>query len=479
MRKIWLTALLAVCLPRAADAQARKLSLADAVALALAADPALVEAYVAKDRSKLAVLRAQLDRVSLVVGGSLTEQWNKSNIGGAPSFFPQCNIPMIGALPLDQGTCAGISVPGTTFSQTALPTSPEQGLGLFNLSANLQVPIFSGFRVDATVKRAQAIDTAQVVGIRQQRKDTALATARAYWAVRRLGLLYEVQQAGLERLRESESVTKARVDAGLAPPIDHNRAVLRRLQTEAGLADLSGQVREAAVQLAVALGIADDVELVDVPEVPDSPPPAVGALLQDAQARPELQAARLQLEAQHQAIRIAKSNYYPQVGAQLLFQFGNNPFIPGAGSYALSSTANPFAGMSGNLTLGLGASWNFFDTLHTYTGTKDARYEEARLLQEERRAGRVVESDVRTAHAKVNHLFSERLPLVEAREVARDNAVILEARYKNGDALVIEFLDAQVALVDAERALADVTAQLQLAWLELDASLGKVVGARP
>jgi outer membrane protein TolC len=74
------------------------------------------------------------------------------------------------------------------------------------------------------------------------------------------------------------------------------------------------------------------------------------------------------------------------------------------------------------------------------------------------------------------HLVARRAPLVAARDIARDNLKILESRYQNGDALVLEFLDAQVDLVNAERDLADLTAQLQLAWLELAASLGRVVG---
>ena len=40
--------------------------------------------------------------------------------------------------------------------------------------------------------------------------------------------------------------------------------------------------------------------------------------------------------------------------------------------------------------------------------------------------------------------------------MARDNLTILEARYKNGDALVIEYLDAQIDLANAELQLADV-----------------------
>ena len=60
--------------------------------------------------------------------------------------------------------------------------------------------------------------------------------------------------------------------------------------------------------------------------------------------------------------------------------------------------------------------------------------------------------------------------------MARDNLTIVEGRYKNGDALIIEYLDAQIDLANAELNLADVTAQLQLQWYELQAALGYIVG---
>src|SRR5206468_13013475 len=126
----------------------------------------------------------------------------------------------------------------------------------------LNVPIFSGLRVESNVKRAQKLDEAAVVSIRQARKDLALSVARAYWSVRRLALLIDVQRDSLARLREAEAVTDGRLKAGLAPPIDRNRAVLRRLNLAAQLADLAGQLREATVQLAVTLGVKDDLVLV-------------------------------------------------------------------------------------------------------------------------------------------------------------------------------------------------------------------------
>jgi outer membrane protein TolC len=83
---------------------------------------------------------------------------------------------------------------------------------------------------------------------------------------------------------------------------------------------------------------------------------------------------------------------------------------------------------------------------------------------------------VRGAYASLRKLYAQRLPLVAARDMARDNLKILEARYRNGDALIIDYLDAQIDLSNVESQLAELTGQLQLQWLELDAALGNTVG---
>jgi outer membrane protein TolC len=93
-----------------------------------------------------------------------------------------------------------------------------------------------------------------------------------------------------------------------------------------------------------------------------------------------------------------------------------------------------------------------------------------------RLARRTVEVDVRVARARLDHLYGQRAPLAAAIEVARDNVAILQARYKNGDAMVIELLQAQIDLTTVERQLADLGTQIRLAWLELDAALGNIVG---
>jgi len=465
--------MLAPTVARAEADVVRAMTLEDAVELALKVDPLMESAYVDRDRQKLGVLRAQLDRISLRIDGSLQELWNKSNIGGPK--LGSCTVAGV-TFGSDEPSC---TMNGGTYTPSS-EQSPSSAQGLFNLSANLQVPLFAGFRIDATVKRQQRVEEAAIVQIRRQRRDTALAAARAFWQVRRLELLAGVARAALARIQESELVAGGRVKAGLAPPIDKNRAIARRLQQTSSVAEYEGEIGEAVAQLGVSLGVKGQIRLAGEFTFPDGAPPSAQELVDAARkGRPELEQAKLQLEMARQSIRIAKSTYYPQLGLFGLFQYGNNQLSIGTGARDVSSAANPFSNVSGSLTLGATLSMNFFDTLRTYTTTRDAQYEAARLVSEQRRAERAIDSDVLTARAKVQRLVSRRGPLRESVDIARDNAKILEARYKNGDALVIEMLDSQLDLSTAESSLVDVEAQLELAWLELRASLGEMPGRRP
>jgi outer membrane protein len=452
-----------------ATAQTRKLTLAEAVQMAMRVEPLVAEAHVTDERARLGVLRSQLDRFSLKLDGSVQEYWNKFNIGGTPVY----NCTIAGQTgPATQSQCM---MYGGTTSGLA---SDSQWIGPSSFTAALNYYLFSGFRVEAAVKKAKLNEKAALVQIKQQRKDTALLVARLYWQVRRFMMLHDVQEASLQRLTEAEQVTDARVHAGLAPPVDKNRATQRKLTQMATLEDLAGQARAAAAQLAVALGTTDEIELVDQPEIPAAVPVSPVDLVRDAlRRRPEVLNAKLTTDIQHQNLVIARSSFFPQLTLFGLFQYGNNQLNVSSGARTPGSVANPFTGLTGQLTMGVTLTMNFFDTLNTYTQSADAHYVEEFDKQEVRRYERLVDSDVRVAHANLLKLYARRVPLENARDVARDNLTIIEGRYKNGDALIIEYLDAQIDLATAELNLADVTAQLQQQWLELEAALGFTVGA--
>lgn len=445
----------------------RRITLVEAVELALAADPQSASARAASQRAGNAVLRAQLDRVSFTVDGTLRELWNKTNIGGATVF--SCTIGTV-TFVTDPSSCA--SMGGTS---NEVSTSGWQGLS--NIRAQVTVPLFSGFRVSSNVALKQRQEESALALVRQAQRDLALSVARSYWAIRRLEMQRDVLTGVLDRYRDMEAVAHARVKAGLAPPIDENRARLQRLSQEAQRADLDGQARTQRPQLGLLLGLADELVLADEPRVPEGALPNADELWQRAvKARPELRRAELAVAAQEQVVRIVRADYYPQLAAVGLFQYGNNSFNIGSGASNTSSADNPFANLTGAVSAGLQLNINLFNMLNTYTGEKDARFELARLQEEVRLARRTVEIDVRAVRARLSHLYGFRAPLLEQLQLARDNLTILEARYKNGESLVIEALQAQADLTAIERQLADLSAQIHLAWLELDAALGNIVG---
>lgn len=483
----------AISSPAASEQSANDLSLHDAIELGLQRDPGIASAKQTRDRSQLAVTRAQLDRFSLRVDAFVNEQYRVSNIGG-PTPTPSCTAlssiragssTLYSPLQLLSLGESGIGAPsasdcaaagGQYFASDSLQSG---ALGQFSVAANLNVPIFSGFRVSATVERAQHLRDSTESSLRQSERQIALDVLRAYWSARRLEMQIAVSQQSLARFDEAAAAVAARVKNGLAPVIDQNRMESRRQSEVARRADLQGGLLEAKAQLSVLLGMQlHDVTLTEASDLPPPPPEtmdSVEQLLSEARTqRPELRAAHSQVLAQIQAVRIARSTYYPQLSLSGLLQFSNNPYNPLIGARVANGTANPFTNITGSVFLGSTLSLNLFDTLNTYTAVKDAKLEEQRLLAEERRIGRAVETDVRVLHARLVHLYRMREPLERNRLIARDNLNILERRYRSGDVAILDLIDAAVDLVTQEVNLANQAATIAQTWGELYLAAGRL-----
>ncbi|MDP2341465.1 MAG: TolC family protein [Deltaproteobacteria bacterium] len=424
---------------------ARPLSLAEATEIAVAADPDVSQRSIDEERARLQLLRANLARIRASVDVTVQGLYSKSNI--------------FGPLPAgcDKADAAGCD------------PSPNVVLGLGNIEARVDAPLFSGWRVEAEITRAEHLRAAAWLDIEAERSAVAVAVARAYWGERRLALLEERQAASEERLAESERIVLARVKAGIAAGIDVNRAAARRVQLDVDRLNLRSQRHEAHVRLVSLLQIDEPVELSDVP------PDATAAVDDDAvlvqralDARPELRAANARILALDEEKRSAESAYWPQLGAGVLVQLGNNPSVAGAGNRAVGGGFLPV----GDVQAGVSLTMNLFDTWATTHSVDDVGHRQRRAAADVRALVREVETNVRLARANVVSLQEQRAGLVRARAIVDDNAVILQKAYERGEVLLTEVLDAQLDLFDAERQIVDVDARLALAVIELDRSVG-------
>lgn len=476
-------------------AGARSLSLREAIDLALRGDPSVASAIATRERGDLAILRAQLDRFSVRVDTFLTEQWRASNLGGsAPpascsSFFPvgtaADGTPLGTPVQLFAVQASALSTPTPSqcealrgaYSQSDAVITGFQGQ--FNLAADLRLPLFTGFRITANVARSRHLRDSAAATVRDNMRQVALSVLRAYWTVRRVELQQEVSQQALARFQEAVQVVTARVRAGLAAQADINRMETRRQSELARRADLIGSANEARAQLAVALGLGGTpLALTESADHLPAPPSDVEELHQTLEVayreRPDLRAMGAQVLAAAALVRMQRSTFFPQLSLSSLMQFSNNPFNPLIGARAANQTADPFANITGSLFVGGTLSLNLFDTLNSYTGLRDAQLEHRRVIEDNRRLGRLVEADVRMLFARLQRMYSTREPQLRSREIARDNLDISERRYKNGDIGLLDFIDAQVELLNAEINLANTAANIAQTWSELYLASGRL-----
>ncbi|MCC7109547.1 MAG: TolC family protein, partial [Deltaproteobacteria bacterium] len=228
----------------------------------------------------------------------------------------------------------------------------------------------------------------------------------------------------------------------------------------------AAQRREARAQLAVLLGIDEEVELVDTVAVAVAAGPEVSSGVQHAlDQRPELRANDWRARSLAEDKRAQEGAYWPQLDAGVLAQLGNNPSVAGVGSRAI-------AGVNGDVQAGLFLRMNLFDTFATTHAVEDLAHRQRMAMLERRVLARSIESSVRVAHARVVSLVEQRAALVKARELIADNLATLERVYGNGDVLFTEVLDVQVELANAERQIVGVDAERVLAQLELAAATG-------
>jgi outer membrane protein TolC len=253
-----------------------------------------------------------------------------------------------------------------------------------------------------------------------------------------------------EFARTSLEDSRARFEAGLVSSNDVTRAELEMATAVRGVAEASGNVQSARIQLATLL----NTEIAGPLQVPES-------LLAAASSESGVTAGEI-TEAQQRRNDIAASRLH----VEALQAFAEEPsrrFIPSANLTAQTSNINEgsISDRNNDALVGVTLNWPVFDAglrrAETAERTAVARGAELELQL----ALRGVEQQIRTASVRVE---SEQAALREATaalRAARKNADETNELYRQGLASALELADANQRLFEAE--VAEVTARYRMA----------------
>lgn len=307
-------------------------------------------------------------------------------------------------------------------------------------------------RTRAELESADATET-------EQRFRTALLTESDYYAVLQNQELARVAAERTRRAEEGLTVARARVVSGAAVESDSLQFVLELTQSRVDQLRRESSLRISRLQLGRRVGEAGPVDAVPLdtlpaPELPLGVDQAVQMALQQG---PQFRAARASERAAEAFLRGQRGDYLPRltlVGTHTRFDDSFFPSARNVSSIALS------------LSMPI---WN------------DARREIAvSQAQVNRDVARAVREDLERAarrdviaayEAYVTAQATSALSATAVR-VAQENYRVQESRYRAGSTTILDALDAQLRLTQAEADLVQSRYAARLALAGLEAILG-------
>ena len=365
----------------------------------------------------------------------------------------------------------GTWLPTTTFgagSTTGRQNFPQQGFAFedtiyevgFDVSYQLDLVGRIRRAIEAAKAEAEAVEALyQTVQI-----TVAAETARAYVAACAARLELAAAERSLALQRETEALTQRLFEAGRGTALDVARASAAVEQTRASIPTLEAQHRNALYRLAVLMGRAPtdfppEAAECRTPPVLDAPI-AVGDGAALLARRPDIREAERRLAAATARIGVATADLYPSV--------------------SLAGSTGAVALAASDLDSSDASRWTFGPLLRfTFPNRTIAR---ARLAQAEADAEAALAAfdgawfnalrEVEGALVDYAKELERRDALTAARNHAEDAVRLARARFDAGQVSFLDVLQADLALAEAEMALARSAAETARFEVALFLALG-------
>jgi outer membrane protein TolC len=343
------------------------------------------------------------------------------------------------------------------FFNPADPANPTSTLVVGRARANYEV--FS-LRKFAELGRTRAELSSAEAGELEQRFQAALETESSYYDVLVNQELARVSEERVNRAREGLGVARARVASGAAVQTDSLQLVLELTRAEVDVLVRRNALRTAQLELGRRVGesMAVDAVPLDTMPAPDLPVGLPEALRAALDQGPQYRAARADERAAEAALKSQRSDYFPTLGIGALHQRYDTEIFPGAANVTSVTFSVSFP------------IWN--------NGQRELEVSRARVARD---VARTIREDLeRAVRRDVTSAFDTYQTSREAVRLAgvgvavgRDNYRMQEMRYRAGASTILDLLDAQVSLAEAEAGLVQARYVTRLSLARLEAILGR------
>ena len=326
------------------------------------------------------------------------------------------------------------------------------GTDNLNVRGLLTVPVYTGGKITADQRAAQAGNAAARQDAEAVRQALAGEVARAFFIVQKTRQFISAAAAAVTSYETNAALARQRFDAGTALRADLLDLEVRLAQAQEDLVRARNANALARRALQNLLGLEDQ----DF-SVADSAPPLTAPAATTLASRPEFLAAAERARAAESQVRSAKSGYLPRVSA-----FGSLDYDHG---WALNGDGKSY-------TAGALLQWDLWDGRLTRAKVSEARANLETAREQERKVRLAVNLEAEQARLELEQA-QQRLQVGEKTVAQAGESLALTGhRFAQGLALSTQLIEAQTALTSARVRRADAEADVQIATAALRKALG-------
>jgi outer membrane protein len=350
---------------------------------------------------------------------------------------------------------SGLTLPGRSLPEIIGPLDDWTG-GLTS-----RVTLFDFGERHAGLNAARArLGSAQADTAAAQ-ADVRLSVQSAFYALAAAQELLAVSERNLARTESHLSLVQARRDAGAVPQADVLRAQAEVASARLQLIGVRSRVRTAAGQLNTAMGRPAETLFAITPPAADTPPPASAdldaAMRQAIASRPELKSGQQRLEAARAGVDAARAARAPKLRADGSYGWNDTAFLPDTREWQIGFSVDLPVFDAGSRSHRLARTKAEF-------AREQAAYD-TRVLQ--------VRQEVWAAAAELERAWDSIAANETSVHASEESLRVVRERYQGGAALIVDLLDTQTVLANAEAALA----QARWSYLTARAVYDRAIGA--
>ncbi len=323
-------------------------------------------------------------------------------------------------------------------SNTGQVQSAGQTTNSINFGLNASVDLFTGFRRGADARSARATQDAAEATLTDAEYQSELLATQQFFDALAAQQLVRVREAGVRRAEEQLNLSRAKLSVGSATRSDSLRSVVNLGNARLALVTANSDVARTQANLARTIGVGGRVAAEDDSAFYRPAPPLDPAALQaEAQAQsPTVQASEAQAAAADASVKAARSAYWPSLAL--------------SGSTSWNGNNRSDYQLFAQRSISLGMSWPLFN-----------RFQREQTIVTRLSSLDVAEANAQDARRSVDAALTTQLAALDAAQVkieitaasvaaASEDLRVVNERYRVGAATILDVLNSQEALAQAE-----------------------------